>query len=87
MFDLSYGQINAMKKKYLFNHIQNLKGKVAVDATIKMLCDEISQLLTSVTNLMIENGKISGQLMVVSNINIPLATRVTELVKQQVKME
>ena len=35
LFDLSYDQINAMKKKDLVNHVENLKGKVAVDATIK----------------------------------------------------
>ena len=36
-FDLSYVQVNAMKKKALVNHIENLKGKVTVDATIKKL--------------------------------------------------
>ena len=76
-----------MKKKDLVNHIENLKGKVAVDATIKKLCNEISQLSTSVNNLMTENGKISSQLMVVSNVNTLLVTRVTELEKQQAKME
>ena len=40
LFDLSYDQIHAMKKKDLVNHIENLKGKVTVDATIKKLCDE-----------------------------------------------
>ena len=35
LFDLSYDQINAMKKKDLVNHIKNLKGKVTVDTTIK----------------------------------------------------
>ena len=34
-FDLSYDQINAMKKKDLVNDIENLKGKVTDDATIK----------------------------------------------------
>ena len=63
LFDLSYDQINAMKKKDLVNHIENLKGKVTVDATIKKLCDEISQVSTSVSNLMTENGEVSSQLM------------------------
>ena len=80
LFHLSYDQINAMKKKDLVNHIENLKGKVTVDATIKELCNEISQLSTSVNNLMTENGKISSQLMVVSNVNTLLVTHVTELV-------
>ena len=76
-----------MKKKDLVNHIKNLKGKVTVYDTIKKLCDEISQLSTSVNNLMTKNGKISSQLMVVSNINNLVVTRVTELDKQQAKME
>ena len=76
-----------MKKKDLVNHIENLKGKVTADATIKKLCDEISQLPTSVNNLMTKNGKISSQLMVASNVNTLLVTRVTELEKQQAKME
>ena len=36
---------------------------------------------------MTENGKISSQLMVVSNVNTLLVTRVTELETQQAKME
>ena len=80
-------KINTMKKKDLVNHIENLKGKVTVDATVKKLCDEILQLSTLVNNLMTENGKISSQLMFVSNVNTLLVTRVIELEKQQAKME
>ena len=36
---------------------------------------------------MTENGKISSQLMVISNVNTLLITRVTELEKQQAKMK
>ena len=75
-----------MKKKDLVNHIENLKGKVTVNATIKKLCNEISQLSTLVNNLMTKNGKISSQLMVVSIVNTLLVTCVTELEKQA-KME
>ena len=35
LFDLSYDQINAMTKKDLVNHIENLKGKITFDATMK----------------------------------------------------
>ena len=87
LFNLSYDRINTMKNKDLVNHIKNLKGKVTVDATIKKLCDEISQLSTAVNNLMTGNRNISSQLMVVSNINTLLVTCVTELEKQQAKME
>ena len=74
-------------KKDLVNHIKNLKGKVTVDGTIKKLYDEISQISTSVNKLMAENGKVSSQLMVVSNVNTLLVTHVTELDKRQAKME
>ena len=87
LFDLSYDQTNAMKKKDLVNHIENLKRKVTVDATIKKLCDEMSQLSTAKNNLITESGKISSQLMVVSDVNTLLLIRVTELEKQQAKME
>ena len=36
---------------------------------------------------MTENEKIRSKLMVVSNINTPLVTRVTELEKQKAKIE
>ena len=69
LFDLSYDQINPMKKTDLVSHIKNLKAKVTVDYTIKMLCYEISQLSTSMNNIMTENEKLSSQLMIVSNVN------------------
>ena len=66
-----------MKKKDLVNHIKNLTGKVTVDATIKKLCNEILQLSNSLNNLMTKNGKISSQLIVVSNVNTLLVNCVT----------
>ena len=68
LFDLSYDQINVMKKIDLVNHIENLKGKVTVDFAIKRVCDEISQLSTLGNNLMSVNEKRSSQPMVISNI-------------------
>ena len=68
LFDLSYDQINVMKKIDLVNHMENLKGKVTVDFAIKRVCDEISQLSTLGNNLMSVNEKRSSQPMVISNI-------------------
>ena len=53
---------------------------------MKKLCHEILQLSRAVNNLMTKQ-KLNSQLIVVSNINIFLVTRVTELENQQVKME
>ena len=58
MFDLSYDQINAMMKEGLVNHIENQKGKVTVDTTIKKLRYEISQLSTSMNNFITENENL-----------------------------
>ena len=58
MFDLSYDQINAMMKEGLVNHIENQKGKVTVDTTIKKLRYEISKLSTSMNNFITENENL-----------------------------
>ena len=79
LFDLSYRLNTAMKQKDLVNHIESLKGKVIVYVTIKKLSNEICQLSASVIEHMTGNGKISFQLMVVSNANTLFVTRVTEL--------
>ena len=73
-----------MQKKDLVNHIQNLKGKVTEDATIKKFCNEISQLSTT-NNLMTKIEELSGQLMVASNVNTLHTTHAPELEKQQAK--
>ena len=51
LFEVSRNQINKIKKRSCKSH-KNLKGKVAVNATIKKLCDEILQLSRAVNNLM-----------------------------------
>ena len=67
--------------------MKNMEGKVAVNVLIKMLYDDVSQLSTSVKNLMTENEKFSSQLIVVSNIDTLLVACVTVIEKQQTKME
>ena len=73
-----------MQKKDLVNHIQNLKGKITEDVTIKKFCNEISQLSTT-NNLMTKIEELSGQLMVASNVNTLHTTHAPELEKQQAK--
>ena len=62
--------------------MKNMEGKVAVNVLIKMLYDDVSQLSTSVKNLMTENEKFSSQLIVVSNIDTLLVACVTVIEKQ-----
>ena len=59
-----------------------MEGKVAVNVLIKMLYDDVSQLSTSVKNLMTENEKFSSQLIVVFNIDTLLVACVTVIEKQ-----
>ena len=44
IFELSFDEINSMKKKDLVSEIKKLKGKVVVDNKIKNLCDQVSRL-------------------------------------------
>ena len=44
IFELSFDEINSMKKKDLVSEIEKLKGKVVVDNKIKNLCDQVSRL-------------------------------------------
>ena len=79
LFDLRYRHNIAMKQKDLVNQIESLKGKVIVYVTIKKLCNEIYQLPASVIEHLTGNGKNSYQLMLASNANTLLVTRVTDL--------
>ena len=62
--------------------MKNMEGKVALNVLIKMLYDDVSQLSTSVKNLMTENEKFSSQLIVVFNIDTLLVACVTVIEKQ-----
>ena len=58
LFDLSYDQINAIKKKDLVNHIKILKGKVTVDATIKNYAMKYHSYQPQSTTLWQKMGKL-----------------------------
>ena len=44
LFDLTYDAINAIKKKYLVDYIEKMKGKVVADNHIQNFCNEIANL-------------------------------------------
>ena len=44
LLELSFDEINAMKKKDLVSEIEKLKGKAVVDINIKNLYDQVSRL-------------------------------------------
>ena len=87
LFELSFNEINAMKKKDLVSEIEKLKGKVVVDNNIKNLCDQVSRLSENLAKLMELNEKLSSQFIVVKKVNTLLEKHVTELEKSQAKAE
>ena len=69
LFELSFEEINVMKKRDLVSKIEKLKGKFIVDNNIKNLCDQVSRLSENVTKLMESNEKLSSQFVVVKKVN------------------
>ena len=78
IFELSFDEMNAMKKKDLVSEIEKLKGKVAVDNNIKNLRDQISRLSENLVKLMDSNEQLSSQFIVIKNVNSLLEKRVIE---------
>ena len=75
--------INGMKKKYLVDHIEDLKEKIVVDKDIQGLCKQISKILENVDRLVIANEKLKSELLIIRNINNNLQNRTVNLEKQQ----
>ena len=72
-----------MKKKYLVDHIEDLKEKIVVDKDIQGLCKQISKILENVDRLVIANEKLKSELLIIRNINNNLQNRTVNLEKQQ----
>ena len=87
LFTLSESAINAIKKPELVQKIVALKGKVIVDADISNLCNQISKLNDTISQLHSTNEKIRSELAVVKNVNTKLEERIITLEKNQSKSE
>ena len=72
LFTLSKSAINAIKKSELVQKIIALQGKVIVDSDISNLCNEISKLNDTISQLHSTNEKITSDLLVVKNVNTKL---------------
>ena len=83
LFTLSESAINAIKKPELVQKIIALKGKVIVDSDISNLCNQISKLNDTISQLHSTNEKISDDLTVVKNVNAKLEERIISLKKSQ----
>ena len=82
LFTLSESTINAIKKPKIIA----LKGKVIMDSDISNLCNQISKLNDTISQLHSTNEKISD-LTVVKNVNAKLEERIISLEKSQAKSE
>ena len=87
LFELSFDEINAMKKKDLVSNIEKLKGKVVVDNNIKNCFDQVPRLSENLAKLMELNEKLISQFIVAKKVNTLLEKRVIELEKIQAKAE
>ena len=85
LFTLSESTMNAIKKPGLVQKIIALKGKV--DSDISNLCNQISKLNDTITQLHSTNKKIRSELAVVKNVNTKLEERIISLEKNQAKSE
>ena len=68
LLELSFDEINAMKKKDLASKIEKLKEKVLFDTNIKNLCDQVTRLSENLAKLMESNEKLSSQFKVVKKL-------------------
>ena len=85
LFTLSESAINAIEKPELVQKIITLKGKVIMDSDISNLCNQISKLNDTISQLHSTNEKIRSDLAVVKNVNIKLEERIINLEKSQAK--
>ena len=87
LFDLTYGAINAIKKKDLVDYIEKMKGKIVADNHIQNLYNEIANLSDQVKNLVSTNERLTSELSIVKNVNNILENRIVNLEKQLSKNE
>ena len=76
---MSKSAINAIKKPELVQKIIALKGKVIVDSDISNLCNQISKLNDTISQLHSTNEKIRSDLTVVKNVNAKLEEQIISL--------
>ena len=69
LFELSYDNINAMKKRDFVDQIEKMRGKVIVGSYKKDLCHQIEKLTKRFNNVMATNKKIASKFFIVKNIN------------------
>ena len=81
LFTLTELAINSVKEPELVRKIIALKEKVIMDSDMSNLCNQISKLNDTITQLYSTNEKIRSELAVVQNVNKKLEERIINLEK------
>ena len=79
LFTLKELAINSVKEPELVPKIIALKEKVIMDSDISNLCNQISKLNDTITQLHSTNEKIRSELAVVKNVNKKLEERIIKI--------
>ena len=87
LWALPESTVNAIKKLELVQKIIALKGKLIVDSDVTNLCNQISKLNYTITQLHSTNEKIRSELAVVKIVNRKLKEQIISLEKTQAKCE
>ena len=70
LLEMSYDNINSMRKKNLVEQIGKMKGQVIFDSHVKDLCNQIEKLTESLNQVTAANEKITSELVIVKNVNV-----------------
>ena len=87
LFELSYDDINAVRKRHVVDQIEKMKGKVVVGSHVKDSCHQIEKLTEKLNDVAATNEKITNELLIVKNVNSNLEKRIATLEKLQAKTE
>ena len=75
LLEMSYDDINSMRKKNLVEQIEKMKGQVIFDSHVKDLCNQIEKLTESLNQVTAANEKNTSELVIVKNVNVNLENR------------
>ena len=81
LLEMSYDDINSMRKKDLVQQIEKMKGKVISGIHVKYLCNQIEKITEGNNQVQVANEKI------VKNVNVNRKKRTVNLEKLQAKAE
>ena len=85
ILNLLESALNSRKKSDLVQKILDLKGKVIVDTDLHKLSDQIHKLTQTIDQILLENRKLTSELVIRKNVNSRLEKRIINFKKNQTK--